>query len=121
MFKKIFLFVFVFFLVFSFFSIDGIKANTVSLVNPLGGTATKPVGTTDPKIIIGTVINQALGIVGSIALLVFVYGGVTWMMAMGNDQQITKGKDILIWATVGIILIFSSYVLVKFVIEAISG
>ena len=80
-----------------------------------------PIGETMPSVIIGRVISQALGIVGSIALLIFVYGGVIWMTAAGNDQQITKGKNILMWATIGIVFIFSSYLLVRFVLESIGA
>ncbi len=80
----------------------------VTLPDPLGG------GTT-PQTLIGKIINAVLGVVGSIALLMFIYGGFVWMTAAGNEQSVTKGKNILIWATVGLIIIFSSYALVKFV------
>ena len=40
---------------------------------------------------------------------------------MGNEQQIKKGKDILMWATLGLVIIFSSYALVKFVLQAIGA
>ncbi|MEA3398474.1 MAG: pilin [Patescibacteria group bacterium] len=76
--------------------------------NPLGGD-------TDINILIGQVINAVLGIVGSLALVMFIYGGFTWMLAAGNNEKVQKGKDILIWATIGLVVIFSAYALVKFV------
>ena len=39
------------------------------------------------NILIGRVINAALGVVGSLALLMFVYGGFTWMLAAGNNER----------------------------------
>lgn len=72
-------------------------------------------------ILIGKVINAALGIVGSLALLMFIYGGFTWMLASGNAEAVTKGRNILIWATIGLIIIFSAYALVKFVLEKMLG
>ena len=35
--------------------------------------------------------------------------------------QALKGKDILMWATIGLVVIFASYAVVKFVIEGIAG
>ena len=77
--------------------------------NPLKGIDT-------PQQLIGKVINAILGIVGSLALVMFIYGGLTWMLAAGNSQSVDKGKSILIWATIGLVVIFSSYALVNFVI-----
>ena len=68
-----------------------------------------------PQKLIGKIINAILGIVGSLALVMFIYGGVTWMLAAGNQEKVKKGKDILVWATVGLVVIFSAYALVKFV------
>ena len=82
---------------------------TVCLDNPLGADVT-------PQTFIGGVIRAILGIVGSLALALFIYGGFLWMTAAGNAEQVAKGKNTLIWATLGLIIIFSSYALVRFVI-----
>lgn len=89
----------------------------VKLCNPLGSGADK----TDIPKFLGTVINYAMGIIGSLALVMFIYGGLTWMLSGGNQEQVTKGKNTVIWAALGIALIFTSYALVKFVITAIGG
>lgn len=122
MIKKIYLYLFIFIFSFaclsatSFVYADGENTgkSIVSLSNPLGAGAT-------PQSVIGNVISQVLGVVGALALIIFIYGGLTWMMAMGNEQQIKKGKDILVWATLGLVIIFSSYALVKFVLQAIGA
>lgn len=88
---------------------------TTSITSPLGNIGDKP------ELIIGTIINGIMGIVGSLALLMFVYGGITWMLAAGESGRVQKGKDILTWATIGLIVIFASYGLVKFVIDVIAG
>ncbi len=68
-----------------------------------------------PQTLIGKIINAVLGIVGSIALVMVIYGGFIWMTAAGNQEKVTKGRDVLVWAAVGLVIIFSSYALVKFV------
>ncbi|MFC1508420.1 pilin, partial [Candidatus Omnitrophota bacterium] len=81
----------------------------VCLDNPLGSDVT-------PQTFIGDVIRGILGVVGSLALALFIYGGFLWMTAAGNAEQVAKGKNTLLWATLGLIIIFSSYALVRFVI-----
>ena len=90
---------------------QGGSGNKVNLSNPLGYTS--------PNTLIGKVINGALGIVGSIALAMFIYGGLTWMTAAGNNEKTQKGKDILIWATLGLIVIFSSASILSFIFRTL--
>lgn len=106
---------FAFTLVCSFFLLSYNFADaTVNLDNPLKGVS-------DIPSLIGKVINAVLGIVGSLALVMFIYGGVIWMTASGNEQSVTKGKNILMWAALGLVVIFSSYALTRFIIQAIGA
>ncbi|NCT54338.1 hypothetical protein GW758_00050, partial [Candidatus Falkowbacteria bacterium] len=66
---------------------------------------------------VGRVINSLMGIVGSLALLMFVYGGLIWMTSSGSQDKVKKGKDILLWSAVGLIVIFGAYALTKFIIS----
>jgi hypothetical protein len=81
------------------------------LQNPLDG-ATVP-------IVIGRVIDAVLGLVGSLALIMFIYGGLIWMTATGNEQKVTKGKNTVLWAALGLVVVFSAYALVKFLFSAL--
>ena len=93
----------------------------VLAADPATGKLTNPLGTTDLQTLIGKVIKAVLGIVGSIALLMFIYGGFMWMTSSGNEQKISKGKNVLTWATIGLAIIFLSYTLVNFVIGGLTG
>lgn len=86
--------------------------STTNLNNPLGDITT-------PQVLIGKIINSALGIVGSITLLMFVYGGFIWMTSSGSSDKIKKGKDIILWSAIGLVVIFSSYALVAVVIKSV--
>ena len=86
-------------------AVDTTSTTAPVLVNPLG--------TTDVRFIFARVISGALSIVGSFALLMFVYGGVLWLTSRGETKAIQKGKDTLTWATLGLVIIFSSYVVVN--------
>ncbi len=77
---------------------------TYKLTNPLGNV-------TDLRIIARSVINTFLGIVGALALLVFVYAGLTYLIAGGNDQMVTKAKATMKYGVIGVALIMLSFVL----------
>lgn len=76
-----------------------------------------PLGTTDISVILGRVVSAFLGIAGSVALLMFVYGGFTWITSGGSSERITKGKNTMIWATIGIAFIFSSYAMLSYLLR----
>ena len=111
--KKILLIIFLALLIIPLitFANGDVKTTPVSLSDPLGDSHPKPAE------LIGRIIHAALGIVGSIALAMFIYGGFVWMTAAGNSEKVQKGKDVLIWATLGLVIIFSAYALVNFVIK----
>lgn len=69
--------------------------------------------------VIGRVMNAVLGIVGGLALLLFVWGGLRWMLARGNPEEVGKAKNTIIWAALGLIAIFSSYAILNFIITAL--
>ena len=78
-----------------------------------------PLNVDSPQALIGQIINSVLGVVGSIALLMFVYGGITWMTSAGNPEKVKSGRDIIVWSVIGLVVIFSAYGLTRVVIEGI--
>jgi hypothetical protein len=70
-------------------------------------------------VLAGRIINAILGIVGSLALIMFIYGGLVWMTAGGNEQRVKKGRDILSWAVLGLVVIFASYAILKLIFQAL--
>ncbi|MEK7644141.1 MAG: hypothetical protein AAB390_02455, partial [Patescibacteria group bacterium] len=68
-------------------------------------------GTTNVSIVVGRAIKAVMGIVGSIALAMFVYSGLMWMTAAGNSEKEDKSKMMLVWSAFGVVAIFGSYAL----------
>ncbi len=50
-----------------------------------------------------------LGISGSIILLIFFYGGMLWITARGKSEVVQHGKDAMIGAVIGLIIILGAY------------
>lgn len=76
---------------------------------------------TDWSLSIGTWIQMLFGLLGVIFLVLTIYAGLLWMTAGGNTEQVTKAKNILVQAVVGIIIVLSSYAIVYFVLSRLPG
>ncbi len=68
-----------------------------------------------PKLI-GQIIGYALSFVGVVFFVLSVYGGFLWMTARGNSERTEKGKETIIAAAIGVIIIVGSYALTRFVL-----
>lgn len=73
----------------------------------------------NPATVIAKVISVLLSILGTIALLMFIYAGFNWMTAMGNDAKINTAKKIMVWSTAGLVVIFISYIAAGFLLELV--
>ncbi|KKQ27549.1 MAG: hypothetical protein US42_C0008G0060 [Candidatus Magasanikbacteria bacterium GW2011_GWC2_37_14] len=59
------------------------------------------------------------GIIGTFAFVFFIYGGFTMITSFGSAEKVKKGRDILLAAVVGMIIAFSAYLLINFIISAL--
>lgn len=84
------------------------------LPNPLGDAVT-------PAELAQRVINTLLGVVGIVALVIFIYGGVQYMFSGGNSQKVEAAKNAIVYATLGLAIIFASSALLRFILRAIVG
>ena len=91
------------------------------LINPLGGTNEAPAGVTSVPVLIANIIKTILGVIGAVALFMFIWGGFTWLTSGGNPDKVKQGKDTLVWATIGLLIIFASYTLVDVVFRALGA
>ncbi|MFH1522826.1 MAG: hypothetical protein ABIE43_03335 [Patescibacteria group bacterium] len=60
-----------------------------------------------------------LGIVGSLALLMFIYGGIMFLVSAGNSEKVTQAKQIIVGAVVGLAIVFASYMIITFVAQSL--
>lgn len=78
-----------------------------------------PLGSPDLRVVIGRIIKALLGLSGALALLMFIWGGFQFLLSQGDTGKIKKGKDTLIWASLGLVLIFTAYTLISALINAL--
>jgi len=116
-FKKIF-FSFLVIFSFSFLVINQTQAATSTALTPTGTVSLEnPIKYDNPVSIISAVIKGAIGIMGSLALIMVVMGARKWLMAGGNADEIESGTKTITWAILGIILTLASYILIKSILN----
>lgn len=120
--KKFFLVICLFFLFNVFFS-SGIMAAQVmddQAEDVLTSELDNPIGNEDTDVydVIGRIVRAFLGILGSISLVIFIYAGFMLLTSMGNPEKIKKGQQTMVWASLGILVVFASYTLLSFIFSA---
>lgn len=61
------------------------------------------------------VINFAIRIIGSIAVIIFIVAGFMFMLAKGDETRLTNAKEVVKYAIIGLLITFLSYIIVIFV------
>lgn len=67
--------------------------------------------------IVANIIKVSLSIIGVLMVALLVYGGYLWMTAGGEEEKITKAKQIIRNAIIGIAIVLSAYAISVFVVN----
>jgi hypothetical protein len=65
---------------------------------------------------LGELISYVLGFLGVVFLVLVVVSGIQWMTAGGNEEKVTKARNRLINASIGLAIIVSAYAISWFVV-----
>jgi hypothetical protein len=65
-----------------------------------------------------TITNVLLFIIGAIAVIMIVIGGMRYVLSGGDSNQITAAKNTILYAIIGIVVAILAYAAVNFVIES---
>lgn len=90
-----------------------LAALAVSIPNPLGTASISEV--------IARVIRGLLGVTGAFALFFVIQGGFIWMTSRGNAEKVKAGRESMVWAILGLLAIFLSYVIINIVFASLEG
>jgi hypothetical protein len=72
-----------------------------------------------PISIIIAVINTLLGLLGLFFVILIMYAGFLFMTAQGDEKKVTKAKDIIRNAIIGVTIILLSYIVTRIVFNTI--
>ena len=65
---------------------------------------------------IKTIVNALLYILGAVSVIVIILSGIFYTVSGGDSSQVTRAKNTLLYAVVGLIVAILAYAIVNFVI-----
>lgn len=83
--------------------------------------ATTSNGTTKINSIIKTVINIFSAIVGIVAVIMIVFGGLKYITSGGDSNNISSAKSTIIYAIIGLIVVALAQFIVQFVLNKVTS
>lgn len=85
----------------------------LSLVDTSGNYKTGDYTLTDVRDYAVYLMQIILSLVGTLSLVAFVYGGITFLLSAGNQTQVKKGMEIIKAAVIGLLITFSSVLIIN--------
>lgn len=77
-------------------------------------------GSDDPREIAGRLITIFLSFVGIIVVFIVIWAGFKYMTSGGKEEKVTDAKKTLANLLIGLVIMFSAYGIVRFVMSALS-
>lgn len=69
----------------------------------------------DPSAFVGWLLGAVIGLGGGIAFLLIVYGGFLVVMSSGDPEKLNNGKEMIVSALAGLLLIVFSVILLRII------
>lgn len=66
-----------------------------------------------------SIVNTALFIIGAVAVLMLIYGGIRYTISGGDEKSITTAKNTILYAVVGIVVAVLAYAIINFVLTSL--
>lgn len=74
----------------------------------------------DPNVLTNNVLNTIYIATGAIAVIMIIVAGFIYTTSDGDSAKITKAKNVILYAVVGLVLVILAYAITWFVIGRIS-
>lgn len=82
--------------------------NNMKTVAGSGGFETASIGASSLSTIAGRIVAAVLSLLGVLFISLMIYGGGLWMTAQGNEDQVSKAKNVIKNSMIGLIVIVSA-------------
>ena len=83
------------------------------------GTAAQQAATGDSRdlmFILNLIINVALGVIGFVAVVMIIMGGVQYTTSSGDAAKVTKAKNTILYGVVGLVIALLAFAIVNFIL-----
>ena len=94
---------------------------TILAKDTINSTTITPVGDKTDTLSsdITGIINAVIGVLGSVAVVVIIMGGITYMTSSGDAGKVKKAKDTILYGVIGLVVVALAFAIVNFVIKGI--
>ena len=75
----------------------------------------------DLYVVFKNITNTVLYIVGIVAVIMLIIGGIRYIVSGGDAKKVTDAKNTILYAIIGLIICFLAFAIVNFVIKSIPG
>lgn len=65
---------------------------------------------------LNTIINVAIGVIGFLAVVMIIIGGVQYTTSAGDAAKVTKAKNTIMYGVIGLVVALLAYAIVNFVL-----
>lgn len=94
-------------------ALEGVKGS--------GEKSVDPGAETDLMAGIKLVINAVFAIIGVIAVVMIILGGISYATSQGDPAKVKKGKETILYGVIGLIISLLAFAIVNFVLGAMGG
>ena len=89
--------------------------------NPGPGNCSGTDATTKINNIVHTVVNLLSAVVGIVAVIMIIVGGLRYITSGGNDTGVTSAENTILYAIIGLIIVAFAQVLVRFTLSKVTS
>ena len=68
---------------------------------------------------VNTIINVALGVIGLVAVVMIIVGGLNYTTSAGDAAKVKKAKDTIMYGVIGLVVALLAFAIVNFVLTNI--
>lgn len=61
-----------------------------------------------------------MGVVAGVAVIALIFGGISYALALGNDEKIRKAKRMIFWSVAGLVIALLARYTAQFILSAIT-
>ena len=79
-----------------------------------------PGGNNDLGLTIGKIMGAVFGLMGSIAVVVVIVGGLQYVLSSGDPKRTGKAKETILYAVIGIVISLSAYAIVTYITKGLT-
>lgn len=70
---------------------------------------------------IGMILNAVYIIIGIVAVIMVILGGISYATSQGDPAKVKKGKDTILYGIIGLIVVLMAFAITTFVLNALNN